>query len=381
MPEDRMTADADHGLGHIFRNTAKASPVPTGENYDFHKKDDTIRHYPIQSRSDGMKKAEFKGKKVLITGGTGFIGSNLASALIPLGPHITLLAHSDANLRYIKDIVDLAKNKKAPLEIVIGDLRDAELMEKLVKDKDIIFNLAAKVSHMDKGVVSYEDLDINVRGQLTLLEACRMFNLKVKIIFSSSRMVYGEYTKNPIKEKHPTEPTTLYGTHKLAAEKYHLTYYQRHGIRVTILRIGNPYGDRQHVSKGLYSLPGWFMNRAMKGETVEIQSDGKQNRDYIYIGDLVEIMLRSAVSDKTDGRIYNVGSGVRSTFGEMVEAIARTVKKGKFIYVAKPQPQEHDSYYLDITRLKKDLGWKPKTGLRAGVKRMYEFAKKHPKKE
>lgn len=321
-----------------------------------------------------MNKKGFKGKRVLLTGGTGFIGSNVAAALIPLGAEITLLANSENNLDHIEDITN-------DVVLVVGDIRDAELMQKLVKDKDIIFNLAAKVSHMDKGVVSYEDLDINVRGQLTLLEACRLHNPNVKIIFSSTRMVYGEGAKNPLKETMPTHPTTLYGIHKLAAEKYHLTYHNKYGLRSTILRIGNPYGDRQHFSSGLYSLPGWFMHRAMNGETIEILSDGKQHRDYLYIGDLVEVILLVALSEKTDGEIYNVGSGIRHTFGDMVKAIAETVKSGKFVYAEKPQSNKKDSYSLDISKLKKHLGWKPKTDLKKGLKKMHEFAKKHPRKK
>ncbi len=318
-------------------------------------------------------KKHYKGRRILVTGGTGFIGSNLVAALIPLGADITILASSPSRIEEIEE-------SKEKIKIVIGDIRDPKIINEIVKDKDIIFNLAAKVSHMDKGVVSYEDLDVNVRGQLTLLEALRMHNPQVKIIFTSTRMVYGENVKNPIKETHPANPTTLYGIHKLMAEKYHLAYHKKHGLQATVLRIGNPYGDRQHFSSGLYSLPGWFMHRAMNGETIEILSDGKQERDYIYIGDLVEIMLRTAATEKTNGKIYNAGSGIRATFGEMVDAIAKTVKTGKFVYAAKPQSTRNDSYTLDITLLSNDINWKPKTKLKAGLKKMHAYAKKHPKK-
>jgi UDP-glucose 4-epimerase len=162
------------------------------------------------------------------------------------------------------------------------------------------------------------------------------------------------------------------------AEKYHLAYHKRYGLRATILRIGNPYGDRQHFSSGLYSLPGWFMNRAMNGETIEILSDGKQERDYIYIGDLTELMLRAAATEKTDGKIYNAGIGVKKTFGEMIKGIGKTVKKGVFVSAKKPQSQKHDSYFLDISALAKDLKWKPRTKLEDGLKKMHAFAKNIP---
>ena len=320
----------------------------------------------------------YKGKKVLITGGTGFIGSNLAVALISCGAHITLLSTSHEHISRITDVLDLADKNNISLELVYGDIRDAELMQKIVEGKDIIFNLAAKVSHMDKGVVSYEDLDINVRGQLNLLEACRLKNPQVKIIFTSTRMVYGELTKNPIAESHPTEPTTLYGVHKLAVEKYYLIYARRYELQPIILRIGNPYGDRQHFSSGLYSLPGWFMSRAMKGEAIEILSDGKQLRDYIYIGDLIEIFLRVGATDACVGNVYNAGSGEPTTFGEMIEAIGNTVGTGKFVYSSNPARSDHDSYTLDISKLTKAIGWHPTTTLEEGVLKMFEFAKRHP---
>ncbi len=319
----------------------------------------------------------YKNKRVLITGGTGFIGSNLAFALVPLSAHITILASSTSHVDTMQDVFDAAEKNGKLIELVIGDIRDAGLVQKIVEGKDILFNLAAKVSHMDKGVVSYEDLDINVRGQLNLLEACRTKNPKVKVIFTSTRMVYGENTQNPITESHPTDPVTLYGIHKLTAEKYHLAYARRYGLRPIILRIGNPYGDRQHFSCGLYSLPGWFMDRVMKGETVEILSDGKQLRDYIYVGDLAEMMLRAGAVEKCVGKIYNAGVGVATTFGDMVKAIGETVKTGTFVYRKNPTTTSHDSYSFDTSLLARDLGWKPETKLEEGVRRMYTYAQTH----
>lgn len=333
-----------------------------------------------------MKKYDpttYKGKNILITGGSGFIGSNIIAGLLGTGANLTVLVHSRQKWNEIRKTFDKKAITAHAFTLVVGDIRDEKLMKKLVKNKDIIFNLASKVSHMDRGVISYDDLDINVHGQLILLEACRLYNPHVKIIFTSTRMVYGDYAKSPLRETYPTHPTTLYGIHKLTAEKYHLAYYKKHGIRSTILRIGNPYGDRQHMSSGLYSLPGWFMNRAMNGETIEILSDGKQKRDYIYIGDLVTIMLRTALTEVTNGKIYNAGSGISTTFGEMVDTIADTVETGTFVYADNPIPTHKtgDTYSFDISKLVKDVGWKPTTKLKDGVRRMYEFAKKFPYKK
>ena len=313
---------------------------------------------------------KYNGKKVLVTGGTGFIGNNLINTLKKLGANITLVS------RDVKSLIE-------GVELITGDIRDQSVMNKAVIDKEIIFNLAAQVSHMDKNIISYEDLDINCRGQLTLLEACRIHNPKVKIVFSSTRMVYGENTKNPIKETHSTNPVTIYGIHKLTAEKYHLAYNAKYNIPCTILRIGNPYGDGQHFSKGLYSMPGWFMNQAINNKTVEILSSGKQIRDYIYIGDLVETMLRVALSSKTNGQIYNCGTGTKHTFGEMLQTISNTVGSGNFFY-SKKSPNHKipiaDSYCFDVSKLKKTLGWSAKTSLQEGIRYMYEYAKKYPNK-
>ncbi len=325
-----------------------------------------------------MHTTAYRDRHVLITGGTGFIGSNLAQALVSEKAHVTLLSRSDTHLKFIQDILANAQREGVELNIIIGDLRDEELMKQVVQGKDYVFNFAAQVSHLDKGVVSLEDLDINVRGQLTLLEALRCHNREAKVIFSSTRMVYGDDAQNPIHEDSPTNPTTLYGIHKLAAEKYHLSYFHRYGIRTVILRVGNPYGDRQHFSKGLYSLPGYFMRRAMNDETIEICSDGKQYRDYLYIGDLVEILMRAGATPITDGKIYNTGSGVRSTFGEMVQTIAKVVKTGRFVAAENVQASSGDSYYLDITRLSNDIGWRPVTSLKEGMVRMHTFAEKYP---
>lgn len=320
-----------------------------------------------------MSKNYFKDKEILITGGTGFIGSNLAIALANLGAQVTLLART-------KKSMDDFPQTPSKINLITGDIRDAKAVEDAVSKKNIIFNLAAQVSHMDKGIASYEDLDINCRGQLTVLEACRTHNPTAKILFSSTRMVYSSHLNKHIKESDPTEPATLYGIHKLTAERYHLLYYNRYGLKTTIVRIGNPYGDRQNQSKGLYSLPGWFMNKAINKEAIAIWGDGTQVRDYIYIGDLISAFIAICKSKKTNGQIYNCGSGVGSQFKEMVEHIATITGSDKVIHTKWPDhypKNTDDSYSLDISKLKKDTNWTPTTSLKKGIQKMYNYHKKY----
>ncbi|MEK9131673.1 MAG: NAD-dependent epimerase/dehydratase family protein [Patescibacteria group bacterium] len=310
----------------------------------------------------------YLNKNVLVLGGTGFIGSNLTLALLNKGAKVTILSRNNLPPKYIP-----INNPK--LKIIKGDIRDVGIMQKVILNKDIVFNLAAQISHLDKGIVSYDDLDINCRGQLVLLETCRTHNTSVKIVFASTRMVYGNSSKKKLTESHPTEPNTLYGIHKLTAERYHLLYRKRHNINVAILRIANPYGERQDTGRGLYSLPGWFMHKALKNELIEIWGKGNQLRDYIYIDDLISALLIVAKSPKSSGEIYNCGSGRVHKFKEMAKYIVKTAKSGRI--KQKPWPNgypniQNDSYGLDISKLRK-LGWKPQTTIMEGIRKTFNF--------
>lgn len=316
-------------------------------------------------------------KKILITGGLGFIGSNLAIRLVSLGAKVTILDSMNplygGNLFNIHDIKDKA-------EVIIGDIRDKELVDKSVKNKDVIFDFAAQIRHTDSINMPFEDLAVNCGGRLNILEACRNFNRDVKIVFSSSRMVYGKAEKKLIDEKHPTNPLGLYGIHKLAAEKYFLTYFNDFGIRSSILRISNPYGERQQIKHGKYSIPGYFLGLAMKGENIKIFGDGMQLRDYIYISDLVDALVFVAFSEKTNGEIYNCAFGKFSYFKEMAEEIIRVVGKGKIEYT--PWPEEYrlvetgDSE-MDISKLVAASGFSPKIGLKDGIGKIFEYYSKY----
>jgi UDP-glucose 4-epimerase len=321
--------------------------------------------------------SNYNGKNILIIGGLGFIGSNLAHLLVEQGAKVTILDNLaplyGGNLFNVEDIKD-------KVTVVLGDVRDEKHLAPLVKDASIIFNFAAQVSHIDSSNIPYEDLDISCRGHLTVLECVRKENPSAKVVFSSSRLVIGKIKENPITENHPTEPLSLYGVHKLAAENYSKFYNKNYGIKTVIMRIANPYGERQQIKHSKYSIPGWFMRLAMEGKSIKIFGNGEQLRDYIFGEDLVLAMALAGIKEKANGNIYNLGTGKSISFKEMVETIVRVVGNGSIEYVAWPENYEKEetgNCEFDISKIKKDLGWEPATSLEEGVKKMYAYYLKH----
>lgn len=321
-------------------------------------------------------KEKYKNKNVLITGGLGFLGSNIAHKLVECGANVTIL---DALLPLYGGNKFNISGVEDKVQVIIGDIRDFRLVEKLVEGKDIIFNLAAQVSYIDSINIPIEDLDINCKGHLIVLDACRHKNPNAKLVFSSSRMALGKLLYNPVTEDHPTEPLSIYGIHKLTGEKYYHAYYETYGLKTVILRITNPYGIRQQMKHSKYSLIGWFLRQAMEDKTIQIFGDGKQLRDYIYVDDIVEASLKAGICDQAVGQIYNIGFGKSHEFREMVKTILQVVNKGKTEHIPWPKNYEKietGSFEMSIEKAKKDLKWLPRIELEEGIKRMYEYYKK-----
>ena len=321
-------------------------------------------------------KEKYKNKNVLITGGLGFLGSNIAHKLVEYGANVTII---DALLSFYggnKFNISGIENK---VQVIIGDIRDFRLTEKTIEGKDIIFNLAAQVSYIDSINIPLDDLDINCKGHLIVLDACRHRNPDARLIFSSSRMVLGELLYSPVTEDHPTEPLSIYGIHKLTGEKYYQTYHKTYGLKTVVLRITNPYGIRQQMKHSKYSLVGWFLRQAMEDKTIQIFGDGKQLRDYIYVDDIVTAFLKAGISDKAIGQIYNIGLGKSSQFLEMVKTVLKVAGKGKIECVPWPKNYEKietGSFEMSMEKAKKDLKWFPRIELEEGIKRMCEYYKK-----
>lgn len=315
----------------------------------------------------------YSGKRVLITGGLGMIGSTIARKLVARGAAVTIMDSCvepyGANLFNIEDIRDR-------VQLNISDIRDKESIKILVREKDVIFNLAGQVSHNDSMENPFLDADINYIGHLTVLENLRKYNRDAVILHAGSRLQFGRNEYIPVDEKHPLRPRTPYALNKTAAENSYLFYHEIHGIRCVLFRIANPYGPRSQMKHNKYSMINWFIRQAMEGNTLRIFGDGEQLRDYIYVDDLADAFIASAVEPACHGEIFNIGSGVGTKFKTMVQAVVAAVGTGAYEYVPWPANYinvETGDYITNIDKLSRALNWKPTTDLIAGIRETYAF--------
>lgn len=321
-------------------------------------------------------KKSLDGQTVLITGGLGFIGSNLAHALVSLGAKVTildaLLEPYGGNQYNVADIQD-------QISLVNGNILDEALMAKLVAENDYIFHLAGQVGYLDAKEKPFVDLDFNGRGNLILLEAVKEHNPTARILFSSSRLVYGPIKQLPVTEEHPTNPLSLYAIHKLLGEKYYTYYAHNFDIAGVSVRIPNPYGPRQQMKHSKYSIVGWFVRQALEDKTISIFGDGSQERDYIYIDDIVDALLRLIVLGKA-GEAYNIGAPERMQFGQMVDMIIAAAGSGTKEFVPWPDDYEKNEtgdYIADTTKIQTDCGWEPKVSFADGIAEMIDYYRQH----
>jgi UDP-glucose 4-epimerase len=318
----------------------------------------------------------FRGKKVLVTGGLGFIGSNLAARLVERGADVllvdSLIPEYGGNLF---NIADIQKNVK----VNISDVRDEYSMRYLVQGQDYLFNLAGQTSHMDSMEDPYSDLEINAKGQLFILESCRKYNPDIKIIFVSTRQIYGKPDYLPIDESHPLRPVDVNGINKMAGELFHTLYNNIYGIRTCSLRLTNTYGPRMRVKDARQTFLGIWMRLLVEGKPFEVW-EGDQLRDFTYVDDAVHALLMAAGSDKVNGQVFNLGGDCVISLKELADLLVELNGGGEYTVRLFPSERKRidiGDYYADFNRIRSVLGWSPAVTLREGLARTLEFYRKH----
>jgi len=315
---------------------------------------------------------------VLITGGLGFIGSNLAQRLVETGGvDVTILdalvEGQGGNLFNIEPF----ENK---VRLHLDDMGESSIVNHLVGGVDYIFNLAGSVSHVESMSLPHRDLELNCAAQLTLLEACRMFNPQAKIVFTSTRQVYGKPVYLPLDEHHRLQPQDINGIHKLAAEHYHFLYHRVYGLRSTCLRLSNTYGPRQHLQHDRQGFISVFIRQALDGEMIELFGDGKQRRDLNFVEDVVDALLLAGLSEAAEGEIFNLGTDEPTSVAEVAAELLHLTGRGSVQGVPFPPDRqliEIGNCYSSYCKIENALGWRPQVKLREGLSRTLEFYQKH----
>jgi nucleoside-diphosphate-sugar epimerase len=306
----------------------------------------------------------YAGKVVLVTGGLGFMGFNLARKLTNAAASLRVLSRSWPPLPGTVD------STLGTATFLHGDIRDPAVVDEAVEGCDLIFHLAGKSGAAASNASPLEDLDVNGRGMLTLLDACRRLNTKVKVVFPSSRLVYGTSASQPTDESAATAPLSIYGIHKWASEQYLLLYERLYGLRATILRITNPYGPFQRPEQNRYGVVNWFIHQAMQNQALNVYGQGSQLRDYIHIDDVVDAMLVAGIAAEADGMTFNVGSGRGVSFLQMAEVIVKAVGRGTIKHVEWPPDAaivETGDFVADTSLIRERLGWKARIPLESGI--------------
>ena len=323
--------------------------------------------------SDSIK---FVNRKVVIFGGLGFIGSNLAHRLVGLGADVTvvdsMLDQFGGNLTNITGI-------DQSLHINFSDIRDTHSLKYLVKGADLIFSMAGQTSHVESMTDPYTDLDINCRSQLSILETCRHHNPSAEIVYASTRQIYGRPQYLPVDEKHPILPVDVNGINKYAAEMYYRLYHEAYGMRCSSLRLTNTYGPRQHLRDDKQGFAGLFFRLALNGDTITVFGDGKQVRDFNYIDDVVDAFLFSVGREELYGQALNLGHPNCYSLRQFVELLSTYAE---FELAFKPFPQAHKvidigDFYADYGAFQRLTGWEPKIDLPEGMSRTISYFKEH----
>jgi UDP-glucose 4-epimerase len=319
----------------------------------------------------------YHGLPVMVTGGLGFIGSNVARHLVALDADVllvdSLIPDYGGNRFNIEGIADRVR-------VDTTDIRNRDAIRDLVRGQAVIFNLAGQVSHIDSMRDPYTDLEINCRSQLSLLEACRHVNTSAKVVFAGTRQIYGRPDSLPVDESHLVRPTDVNGINKAAGEYYHLVYNNVFGVRACSLRLTNVYGPRQLIRHNRQGFIGWFIRLALEGRTIQIYGDGSQLRDFVHVDDAADAFLRAGASDACNGSAFNVGGSEPISHRDLTSMLIAAAGSGRVEYVEWPEEKKAidiGSFYADSSKFRRTTGWTPKVPLAEGLTSTLAFYRAH----
>jgi UDP-glucose 4-epimerase len=320
---------------------------------------------------------DYAGKRVLITGGLGFIGSNLARELVELDAIVTVV---DSLVPEYGGLLYNVAGIEDRLKVNISDVRDEHSLRHLVQDQDVLFNLAGQTSHLDSMADPYTDLEINARSQLSILEACRHGNPAITVVFASTRQLYGRPLRLPVDEQHPIVPVDVNGINKAAGEWYHLLYGDVYGIRTSVLRLTNTYGPRMRVRDARQTFLGIWVKQALADGELLLYGDGSQRRDLTYVDDAVSAFLLAAVRKEAAGRVFNLGGDGHVSLLELGELLVRLAGSGRVEAIPFPTDRKAidiGDFYADWSAVEAALGWRPTVPLEAGLTRTLDYYREH----
>jgi UDP-glucose 4-epimerase len=320
---------------------------------------------------------DFSGKRILITGGLGFIGSNLARRLADLGAQVMVLDSLPPGIGGNPYNISGYEDR---LQVRPADLRDADTAAEAVRDKEYIFNLAGQVGHVQSMEDPLSDLELNVHAQLIFLESCRRENPGAKILYGGTRQVYGPPQYLPVDENHPLAPVDINAIHKLTAERYHILFHKVYGLRPVVLRMTNIYGPRMRVKDGLKNFFGLWVRQLLQGDDIAVYGDGRQQRDLLFVEDAVDAMLLAALHTGTDGQTYNLGGLEPASLLELAQLMIGVNGGGKYRLLPFPPGRKKidiGSYVSDNSKIRSELGWEPLTPLREGIRITLEYYRRH----
>ncbi len=318
----------------------------------------------------------YRNRAVLVTGGLGFIGSNLCRRLADLGARVTavdsLLPDYGGNLFNLDGY-------ESKVRINVADVR-GHAMEYLVLGQDVVFNLAGQVSHIDSMTDPFTDLEINCRSQLWILEALRKRNPEAKIVYAGTRQIYGRPQRLPVDEEHPLAPADVNGINKISGEFYHLVYHRAYGIRACSLRLTNTYGPRQLIRHNRQGFIGWFMRKAVLGETIEVFGDGGQRRDFDFVDDVVDAFLRAGAKEEANGQVFNLGGGPPISLLDLANDLVKLSPATRVRAVPWPEDRKKidiGDFYSDARKIERVLGWKSTTPFMDGLATSLRYYREH----